>query len=740
MRIEVFKSIEGIHEAWDRLAPRDRIVLESRHLLAIERSGVNAIDPYYLLVYDGRRLAGIVHGFIMKLDVASIDKSVPPDALATLRCWNRDFLNEPIFECGIVSGLGRTIAASDADLSQVCHAAANEMTRLALEAGAEFVLVRDVPYSMLQDHAAFLEEGYAPLLGFPIAKMAARWVSFDAYLDALKSHTRQDIRRAMSRRPAGVDVVYVSDFADHAERLAELWAQTSRRAADYSHEKLNPDYFREIQLCLPDRSRVIALKRRETIVAFVLSLIGDEEYFAVHCGVDQAGSERDNLYDFLMMTVIRDAFDQKRRLLNWGITTYDYKFKRGFEADPMIYFLKHVRQPCLTAALARGFQKGIRQPNNLHRPFKDQGLTRRPDWKALAAALPVTSSPQATDVLGKAYGYDRIDSMRLGSIYSFCPAFENAQGPIVRYRGRDVVMLGSNAYLGLGTHQKVIAAAKAAIDKYGTGCSGSPLLNGTLDLHVDLAGALADFMQKEEALLCSTGYQTNVGVVSAIVGKGDVVIMDRLNHASLVDGARLSGAEIMRYRHNDMDSLEHALKRCSGRGKLVVVDSVFSMEGTIADLPTIVELARKHGARTMVDEAHAIGVLGPKGRGAAEHFGVLDQVDIVMATFSKSLASIGGFVAADAKVIDYLRHVARSHIFSASLPPAAVAAVRAALEIVKTEPGRRRKLLENAAYMSARLQELGFDAPCHRTAVVPIHCDNDVLTLGAFKMLLERGV
>ncbi len=301
-------------------------------------------------------------------------------------------------------------------------------------------------------------------------------------------------------------------------------------------------------------------------------------------------------------------------------------------------------------------------------------------------------------------------------------------------------MLGSNAYLGLGTHPEVVGAATAAAEKYGTGCSGSPFLNGTLDLHVELARALATFMGKDDALLCSTGYQTNLGVVAALAGENDAVIMDKLDHASLVDGARLSHAQVARFRHNDVESLEQALAQHGDRAKLVVVDSVFSMEGTIADLRAIVALAKRYGARVMVDEAHALGVLGPGGRGAAELLGVLGDVDIVMGTFSKSLASVGGFVAGEGKLIDYLRHATRSHMFSASLPPASVAAAHAALEIVKREPERRTRVLANAEHMARRLQELGYDAPFRGTAIVPVHCGQELLAFGLYRKLLDEGV
>jgi 8-amino-7-oxononanoate synthase len=742
MRVDVHTSIAPIRETWDRLAPRGQVVLESAHLDAIERSGVNEIEPYYLIVRDGERPAGIAHCFAMRLDLAALEKDISPEALAALRSWNSDFMNVRVLECGIVSGLGRAVAAArPAQLGDVCRAVASEMDRIARDAGAEFVLVRDIPYGMLGEHEAFLHAGYAPLLGFPIATMPVRWKSFDEYLAGLTSAKRNRVRHYLSHPAPDLEVECLHDFGAHADRFAELWGQTNAKAGDYKHEVLSPAYFREIGHCLGPRCHAIVLKRHGEILAFGLILLGDDEYFFVHVGLDYTAADCDNLYVRLCLAILQDALGRPCRSINWGITTYDFKFERGFEAAPMVYLVKHVAQPRLTVALARGLQAAIKQPENLHRPFRDQDVSQRPDWPALASSLPVvTPPPAAHDVFSKVHAYDRPDSLKVAGIYSFFPPFESSQGPTVRFQGRDVVMLGSNAYLGLGAHPKVVAAAKAALDKYGSGCSGSPLLNGTLDIHLALARSLAAFMGKEDAILCSTGYQTNLGVVSALLTKDDVVVMDQFDHASLVDGARLAGAQIVRFRHNDMESLEDMLRAHPLRGKLVVVDSVFSMEGTVADLPTIVALARKYGARTMVDEAHAIGVLGPGGRGAAELLGVLDDVDIVMGTFSKSFASIGGFVAGDAKVVDYLRHVARSHMFSASLPPAAVAAVGAALEIIEGEPERRRNLLRNAAYMSRGLQALGYDAPYHQTAIVPVHCGSDVMALGAYKRMLDKGV
>jgi len=740
MHLQVHDSVERVPAVWDSIAPHDRVALDSHHLRAIERSGINALRPYYLTAHDDGRTVGIAYCFVMQMDMAFMQKDLPPTAVETLRAWHPDFLRLRLLECGLVSGLGEGMAADDAHFPELCGLAAREMERIAANEGAELVLVRDTPFTKRRLYATLIEQGYVPLMGFPIAMMPVRWASFDEHLADLKCATRHRLRRHLARESAGLEVETIDDFGPHAGRLAELWDKTHRRSKDYSHEELSEAYFYEMNRELPERSHVVAVKKDGQIVAFSLCLKGDTEYFSVHAGIDYRHSTNHNLYFVLSLALLKDAFGRGFARLNNGITTYDSKFEIGFEADPVVYFVKHVARPRLTQALAGSLAEAIKQPPNPHRPFKGSNIAHRPDLLALAADLPDGAPAGPPDVFAKIWDYDRINKFRLAGLYAFYPPFESAQGPTLIFKGRSVVMLGSNAYTGLGTHPEVVAAAKAAVDRYGSGCSGSPLLNGTLDIHVDLAQALAEFMQKEDALLFSTGYQTNVGVISALVGKDDVLVMDRLDHASLVDGARMAGAEVARFRHNDIASLERALRRHPERGKLVAVDSVFSMEGTVADLPTIVRLAKQHGARLMVDEAHAIGVLGPGGRGACEMLGVLDQVDVVMGTFSKSFAAIGGFVAGDARVIDYLRHVGRSHIFSASLPPAAVATVRAALEIIKREPERRRRALANAELMSRRLEDLGFQAPYRGTAIVPVHCGHELLAFGLFKKLLDEGV
>ncbi len=345
-----------------------------------------------------------------------------------------------------------------------------------------------------------------------------------------------------------------------------------------------------------------------------------------------------------------------------------------------------------------------------------------------------------TDIFEKCSKFTAADDAQKRGIYPFFRMIESAQNPEVIMGGKKMIMIGSNNYLGLTNHPKVKEAAIEAVKKYGTGCAGSRFLNGTLDIHVKLEEKLARFMRKEAALVFSTGFQVNLGVISALVGKDDIVIIDKLDHASIVDGCRLAFGEVKRYKHNDMADLERALSENNGRGKLVVVDGVFSMEGDIVHLPEVLRLTEKYGARLMIDDAHGIGVLGKTGRGTAEHFGVESKVDLLMGTYSKSLASIGGFIAGEKDVVNYIKHFARSLIFSASPPPASVAAVSAAIDIIESEPERIEKLWENTHKMLKGFKELGFDVGVSETPIIPVIVGDDELAFKMVMMLQQEGV
>lgn len=344
------------------------------------------------------------------------------------------------------------------------------------------------------------------------------------------------------------------------------------------------------------------------------------------------------------------------------------------------------------------------------------------------------------DIFEKCFNYTVArDAIAAGIYPYFLPLSEN-EGTEASYQGHRLIMCGSNNYLGLTTHPEVRQATKDAVERFGTSCTGSRFLNGTLELHERLEVELAEWVGKEAALVFPTGMQTNLGTISALAGRGDVVILDRDDHASIVDGAMLSFGEIKRFKHNDAESLERTLDGLPlDRGKLVVVDGLFSMEGDIAPLPEIVPICQRYGARLMVDDAHAMGVLGG-GRGTSAHFDLTDEVDLIMSTFSKSFASLGGFIAGDEDVVHYVKHHARALIFSASIPPANAATVLAALEIMRREPERVIRLNQNAERMRKGYRELGFNIGNSETPVIPIIIGNDTQTLQFWWMLFNAGV
>lgn len=337
--------------------------------------------------------------------------------------------------------------------------------------------------------------------------------------------------------------------------------------------------------------------------------------------------------------------------------------------------------------------------------------------------------------------YDLPQQFMAKGVYPYFRCIDSEQDTEVTMNGKKVLMFGSNSYLGLTNHPRIKEAAIEAVRKYGTGCAGSRFLNGTLDIHIQLENELAEFVGKDEALVYSTGFQVNLGVLSCLTGRRDTILCDELDHASIVDGRRLSFSTLRKFRHNDMEHLERELQRCEPDTiKLIVVDGVFSMEGDVANLPEIVRLKDKYNASIFVDEAHGLGVLGNMGRGTCDHFGVTNDVDLIMGTFSKSLATIGGFVAGDKEVINYIRHNARSYIFSASNTPAATAAAIEALHIMKEEPERIENLWKVTNYALQNFRELGFEIGATSTPIVPIYIRDTEKTFMVTKMLWDAGV
>jgi 8-amino-7-oxononanoate synthase len=337
--------------------------------------------------------------------------------------------------------------------------------------------------------------------------------------------------------------------------------------------------------------------------------------------------------------------------------------------------------------------------------------------------------------------YDAPQKAMQAGIYPYFREIESDQDTEVLINGKKVLMFGSNSYLGLTNHPKVKEAAIAAIEKYGTGCAGSRFLNGTLDIHTELESKLAQLVNKDAALCYSTGFQVNLGVVSILAGRHDYLLLDELDHASIIEGSRLSFSKVLKFAHNDMDALESKLKLChKDRIKLIVVDGIFSMEGDIIKLPELVVLAEKYKASVMVDDAHSLGVLGKNGSGTASHFGLTDKVDLIMGTFSKSFASLGGFIASDKEVINFIKHNSRSLIFSASMTPSSAAAVLASIEIMESEPERIKHLWDITAYALKGFKSAGFDTGKSETPIIPLFIRDDIKALQLTQTLLADGV
>ncbi len=337
--------------------------------------------------------------------------------------------------------------------------------------------------------------------------------------------------------------------------------------------------------------------------------------------------------------------------------------------------------------------------------------------------------------------FTKAEELKSLGMYPFFRVIESDQDTEVVINGKKVLMFGSNSYLGLTNHPEIKKATIEAVNKYGSGCAGSRFLNGTLDIHIQLEEELAEFVGKEAALVFSTGFQVNIGVIPALLSRNDYLILDELDHACIIEASRLTFAKTLKYKHNNMESLEKVLQGCEpDKVKLIASDGIFSMDGDIVNLPGIVELAKKYNATIMMDDAHSLGVIGKNGSGTASHFGLTNETDLIMGTFSKSLASIGGFIAANKTVIEFLKHHARSLMFSASISPAATASALSALRITKREPERIAKLWENTHYSLDKLHSLGFDTGVSCTPIIPIYIRDDIKTFQLSKLLLNEGI
>jgi len=739
-KVQISNSIHNVPASiWDTFVTKDAVGLEREHLQAIEQSRINNINPYYLIVYSDNEPIGIAYGIIFQIDFAKLADTYPLNVLNTLRTWKPDFMKLKIIEFGFIASLGSTINCKPGFQSDFLCALSKEIDRIATVENADLCLIRDINDIDYKTFETIGNFGYCSAMGYPIARMQLHWDCFADYLSSLKSKKRNQFqqRREKLRKPE-LSVEIIEDYAPYAHRLAELWENVAKNNNGYEHERLTPDFFREMSNGLKGRSHVVAIKRYGEIIAYGLNLIGDNDYFGMAEGMDYRYRDEYDLYANNIFESLNVACIMRKKTFNIGITTYDFKSAIGCELEPTFYFIKAFKNKNFSSVYTKYVKDHIKQPHNYHRVFRCDDVEKRTQLEEYETLM--VEKGIELDVFSKHLNYTRVDDARAAGLYTFCPSFESAQEAVVIANNKEVIMLGSNAYLGLSTHPKVKRAAQDAIEKYGTGCSGSPMLNGTLDLHNKLSNNLARFVRKQDALIFSTGYQTNVGVLSALANRNDIVIMDERNHASLVDGALLSRAKIVRYKHNSINSLETVIKQYADQPILVVTDSLFSMEGSIINLPEIIRLKKQYHFRLMLDESHALGVIGKTGGGVTELYNLGDDVDIIMGTFSKSFAAVGGFIAGDKKIIDTIKHTSRAHMFSASLPPSATATVLESLKIITNEPERRKQLIENAGFLAKGLENLGYEIDFQGGPIISLFCGHEYLAIAAYQKLFENGV
>lgn len=728
-------------DMWDQLANQN-VCLRSSYLKSLENSKMNNMMPHYIHVSNNKTEA-IAYFFIMDFDVSAMSNDIAFDTRHIVKTWFPQFGTLKMTECGFLAGLGEAFSfQSRSDITTILPSIMNHIITIANENQSDIILIRDIAYQHYHQYYNILKEfGFIPFLGFPTTKLSLSWSSLDDYFIGLKKDRRKEFRRHQAKfDKQAVSIDIIEDFGYLSDQLLSLLNQVTKGKSEYQHETLNAKFFREINETLVKNSYILVMKAHNEILLFALCIEKKDEIIAMYVGFNTDLNNDYDLYFNHHFYLIEQALKRRKKSIDFGITSYNFKLLLGCELHPYIYFMKHLKGDRYARAIVKMLEDSIQLPENNHRTFRNQDLSKRIPLSMLKKEIKSAVSQEKNDIFAKAYQYTRADITKLFDLYSFFPVFDGPQEHISQKKNQSVVMLGSNSYLGLSTHPSMLQSAKKSLDIYGTGCTGSPFLNGTMDIHVDLAQSLAKFMKKEEALLFSTGYMTNLGICSAIAGKEDLLIIDKLDHASIYDGGKFSYGTVKRFRHNDMNSLESVLKRYRDNSKLIIVDSVFSMEGTICDLPNIVSLAKKYHARIFLDEAHAIGVLGSGGRGVAEHFNLIDQVDLIMGTFSKSFSAMGGFVAGDSKIIDYLRHVSRPHMFTASLAPSIIGTVRQALNIIQNEPERRERVLRNAEYMAVQLQGMGYMTKFQGTAIVPIYCGDELITLAIFKKLFDEGV
>ncbi len=745
--IKFYKSVDDLPERqWNEAGYGTG--LRKDFLAVVEKSEINNLDTTYVLCTDEMgNPVGRANLYQVDFDFATTDQSLS-SIIKPLKKWYPKFMDFKVFELGLFTMIGDGLETATLEARLPClDAVADFMIDEGERNASDFLLIRDVPLSRFAEYSDILRpKGFLPCSGFTNAVLYNKWETFDDFLAIQNSKSRNKMRAALKIEDKfDIEVSIVKDFSDLCDDMERLWQNVNASSKDYSREQLTSRFFQETQNNLPQDSEVIAFKHDGKLIAFMYNLIGKTDYIMLDWGVDYDFEhyKQANLYRAASLMSIQRMIGLRKDCLEMGITNYVPKEFLGASLEPMAFFIRHKSDPEFTEGLGRSLIDNINHAEGLRIP-KNYQTDTSPTWNEQQWRQFLHQQMDGyadDDLFTPAYRqYDQL-VMKMGDIYGFYPEFKSGQKSTIHYQDNpNVVLLGTNSYLGLNTEGALVEKAQKALSQYGTGCSGSPLLNGTLDLHNELERNLAAFVGKESALLCSTGYQTNLAAISAIADKTSILLMDERNHRSLFDAASLSGAQVKIYAHQDLDQLERILKRCQGHPVMIVTDSVFSMEGSIADIPRLIQLKKTWRARLFVDESHAIGVLGKTGAGACEHFDCLDGVDLIMGTFSKSLAAQGGFVAGDRRVISYLKHNAGGHIFSASIPASIVATVLGALEIIRNEPERRERLCENAQYLALALKNIGFKVSCGLVPIIHLVLGHSTLAFAAYKVMLERGV
>ena len=589
IRITHIGSLKSITEKEWNEPVRLPFHLEYACLNSVEASGVEPLEYFYITMTQHGKIIGKANCYLTRTDLLSLDASLPATIKKTINNVYPDFLNVSILEVGHFLMLGQAFTLKDGvALNEVVPALVKYLEKLAIRHDADIILFRDIEYDNFSAMNAISRPmGFYPACGFPNTVIHFHCNNFTEYLQSLKSRTRHKLRKCLKNAVNyGLEYQFVADYKNYADMLSTLWLDVHGRAEEYVREKLNPEYFRYCADRCADKSEALIITCKNDVVAASLNFMTDTSYIYLDWGSNhQINDPAVNVYKFAQLLIIERALALGKTCLEMGITNYDSKMEIGATVIPYFYFVRHIKKPEYSKTIAHMVLHSIKQPDvHKYHPFKTP--VTQPDPIALQRELiDKLNEVGSSDVFSKAYAFNEVNKARFADSYIFCPEFTTEQHAYVSYENEDIIMLGSNSYLGATSDKMIKKSAIAAIEKYGTGCSGSPLLNGTLDIHNKLEKELADFFRKQAAMLCSTGYQTNLCAITAIARRDDVIIMDERSHRSLFDAAKMSGATYYFYRHRNMEHLEKLLKRLANSKILLVTDSLFSMEGTRADLP-----------------------------------------------------------------------------------------------------------------------------------------------------------